>query len=156
MTEQKSYLTKTGFAKIKKQILFLQKLRAAKVNSGSSERAVSEDVDPEYLTFYQELGMIDLRLKKLEDTLKNAVAAKIPKGADKEDIRPGATVVVESRGKKNKFSVTGSYESDPAGGKISIESPVGSALLGRRAGDEIAVPNIGAVFRVLSVSYPVA
>ena len=156
MLNQKVYLTREGMAKIEREIGFLKRLRSSKVSSGPTERGASEDVGPEYLSFYQDVGMIDLRLAKLENTFKNALLIRAPRGAGKEDVRPGATVVVENGGRKNKFNVTGSFEADPAGGKISVESPVGSALLGHRAGDKIVIPDIKAAFRILSVSYPMA
>lgn len=138
------------------EIAALKEARSSKVSRGPQERAAYEDVDPEYISYYQDMGMIDLRLGKLENILKNAVIIEPPGESADTGIRPGAVVVIEREGKKDRFKVTGSFESDPARGRISAESPVGAALLGHRAGEKVTVPDINAAYRILEVSYPMA
>jgi transcription elongation factor GreA len=65
----------------------------------------------------------------------------------------GSRVEVESDGERSTLTLVGSAESDPGSGRISAVSPVGRALLGHHAGDEVAVrtPRGEAHYRVVSV-----
>lgn len=86
---------------------------------------------------------IDRRLAEIRDRLKNAVV--IQKGAAKDgSARLGATVRVRvtiegGAGKEREYELTGAAETDPASGKVSHHSPLGAALLGKRAGDKVQV-----------------
>ncbi len=77
------------------------------------------------------------RIANLERILKNAV---IMEGHHTEIVSVGSTVTVVKKGDKDErvFTVVGSEESDVATGKISNESPIGKALLGKKAGDSVS------------------
>jgi len=64
----------------------------------------------------------------------------------------GSKVVVEVDGTRHEFALVGSTEANPAEGRISTSSPVGRALLGRRAGDEVVVRTPGGEVRYRIVS----
>lgn len=81
---------------------------------------------------------IDRRIFEIKEKLKNAVVVK--KGATEDGrVRIGAQVVVTVNGKERTYDITGVQETDPSSGKISHQSPLGRALLGRKAGDEVEV-----------------
>ena len=81
---------------------------------------------------------LEHRVLSIKDRLKNAVV--ITPGASKDgSVRTGATVTVEVNGKRRTFEITGSQESDPGGGKISYLSPLGAALMKRKAGEMVAL-----------------
>jgi transcription elongation GreA/GreB family factor len=65
----------------------------------------------------------------------------------------GSTVVVEHDGERIEYAIVGSSEANPLEGRVSYVSPIGSALLGRRAGDEVVVaaPSGGRRYRVVEV-----
>lgn len=66
----------------------------------------------------------------------------------------GAMVAVEVNGQKVEFKLVGCLEADPDTGKISNESPVGKALLGHRAGEEVTLAGAGkAVYKIKAVKY---
>lgn len=95
---------------------------------------------------------IDGRIMSIKERLKRAVP--IERGAAPDgSARIGSTVVVEVAGKRRTFLITGSQEADPSSGRISHASPVGSALMGRKPGDETTVLVDGrhVVYRVISV-----
>lgn len=83
-------------------------------------------------------GKNEARIRELEDTIRHAVILDPKQG---KGVRVGSTVVLQDlgSGKNVTYKLTDSAEADPTGGKISIVSPVGEALMGRAAGDEIAV-----------------
>ena len=99
----------------------------------------SEDVDPEYLAYQEDLSLLEIKLAELETILKNANLIKNPPKVKQGTIGLGATVMVEIGGQVDEFTIVGTLEANPADGRISNESPVGRLLLGRQVGDEVVV-----------------
>ena len=82
--------------------------------------------------------LLETRIFELEEFLKNV--RLIDEKATTDGVtRVGSTIKVEVNGKEKTSHIVGSNEADPANGKISNESPIGSALLGLRAGDKVPV-----------------
>ena len=79
---------------------------------------------------------INQRLLNVEDLLKRSEI--IHPSANRETVQIGHEVTIEAGGKQRIYQILGSAESDPAGGIISANSPLGAALLGRRAGEIVA------------------
>ncbi|HSD12768.1 MAG TPA: transcription elongation factor GreA [Patescibacteria group bacterium] len=84
------------------------------------------------------MGM-DRRIFEIKEKLKNAVV--IERGSEDGRVAVGATVVVRVNGKQKTYEIVGSAETDPGSGRISHLSPLGSALKGHQAGDEVMVKN---------------
>jgi transcription elongation factor GreA len=91
----------------------------------------------EYESARKEQSFVEGRIQALEAHIKAAVVVEAVAGQDAAGV--GSTIVVESDGEQQTFVLVGSTEADPASGRISYASPVGQALLGRRAGDEVTV-----------------
>ncbi len=106
----------------------------------------------DYEAARKEQSFVEGRIQTLEALLRSSrvIETDVPTDA----VRPGSTVEVEFDGQSETYVLVGSSEADPARGRLSYQSPVGQALLGRRAGDEITVQLPGArqVYRVRSVS----
>lgn len=137
--EKKFYLTSEGLKKLKKEYNALKKLRAFKVGGEFPQMQESEDLNPEYLSLQEDLSLLNSKIAELDLILKNVDLIK-PPAKDKQDVVDlGARVTVEVDGHKDEFEFVGSLEANPSLGKISNESPVGSALLGRRVGDEVVI-----------------
>ena len=118
----------------------------ARVKSARELGDLKENGDYEYAR--KEQSFVEGRIQTLEQMLKSSVV--IDGSAATETARIGSTVVVESDGDQDTYLLVGSAEADPAAGRISNVSPVGRALLGARAGDEVSVqlPGGTIVFRV--------
>jgi len=71
------------------------------------------------------------RILELENLIKSA---KIIEKGKKDQIQIGSIVTLKSKNKKEKFQIVGAPEADPSKGKISIESPLGKTLLGKKKG----------------------
>ena len=86
----------------------------------------------------------------LEALIRNAVVVETAGG---HEVVVGSTVVVETEGEQATFTIVGSREADPANGRISYLSPIGAALMGRRAGEdaEVATPSGRRAYRVIEV-----
>ena len=154
-TEKKIYLTKKGLEKIKKEYQDLKNLKLAKSKGDFSEVLHSEDVNPEYLSFQEDLNFLEARLFEIKDILKNVELIKLPSKEKRNIVNLGAQVTLEeSDGGINEFLIIGSLEANPNEGKISSESPVGKALLGHRIGDEIIITSpIKVIYRIKKIKY---
>lgn len=83
------------------------------------------------------LSRLDARLASLRERLKSAVL--IERGTADGTVGVGASVTVEANGSRRNYEILGSQEANPGRGRISHRSPLGSALIGRRAGESVAV-----------------
>lgn len=153
-TEKKFYLTKEGLEKIKKEYQNLKDLRLAKTKGEVPKTWQSEDLNPEYLSFQEDLSFFESRIAELEYILKNAELIKPPSKERQNIVGLGARVLVEVDGQKDEFEIVGSLEANPALGKISNESPVGKALLGYRAGEEVIISSpIKTMYKIKKIRY---
>lgn len=153
--EKKFYLTKEGLERLKKEYKTLKELKLAKTNGEFPKILHSEDLNPEYLAFQEDLSFLEIRLAELENVSKNAIVIKSPSSKEQQKtINLGATVLVEVDGQNDEFTILGSLEADPSLGKISNESPVGKALIGHRVGDKVVVSSpIQTVYKIKKIQY---
>jgi len=155
MTERKKfYLTKKGLENFKKEYEVLKNLRAAKTKGEVPKIWESEDLNPEYLSFQEDLSFLETRIAELENILKNAFLIRPPSKTESKIINLGATVKVKVDGEKDEFTIVGTLEANPSLGRISNESPVGVALLGHEVGDEVIVSSpIKTVYKIKKIKY---
>ena len=152
---KKFYLTKEGLKKIEKEYQELKKVRLAKTSGESPKIWHSEDLNPEYLAFREDLSFLESRIAELEYILKNVELIKVPPKEKQNIVNLGATVTLEEPdGQINEFMIVGTLEANPSEGKISSESPVGKALLGHKIGDEITITSpIKVVYKIKRIKY---
>lgn len=139
MTENKYYLTKEGLEKIKKDYGSLLEFRKAKTTGDVPSIWHSEDVNPEYLSFQEDMSVLEARLTEYENILKNVELIHAPKEKERQEVRLGARVTVDLGGEVDTFTIVGTLEADPLQKRISNESPIGNGLLGTRIGDVVKV-----------------
>jgi transcription elongation factor GreA len=106
----------------------------------------------EYHEAKNEQAFLYGKVLSMEKKIKNAQV--IDKGTGKESIEPGCHVDVENDGDKMTFEIVGSDESDPANGRISIDSPIGTALAGHKKGDLVVVntPSGESKYKIINIS----
>lgn len=155
MAEEKIfYLTKEGLEKIKREYRDLKNLRLAKTKGEVPKILESEDLNPEYLSFQEDLSFLESRIAELEYILKNAELIKSPPREKQNIVNLGAQIQVEADGYIDEFKIVGSLEANPSLGKISNESPVGKALLGHKAGDFATIQSaIKITYKILKIKY---
>ena len=107
---------------------------------------LSENED--YSAARGEQKVVEGRILEIQGILKNA---KIIKAGKKSQIALGANITLEGAGKTMNYTLVGAIEANPLSGKISDESPVGKALLGRKLGDEVSFPN-GKVYKITDIA----
>ncbi|MEA3357691.1 MAG: transcription elongation factor GreA [Patescibacteria group bacterium] len=133
-------ITKQGFADLKKELKkrksVIKKQLQDQLNDELSRGDISENAS--YYTVQEEIGSNDKRIAELEDFINNAVVVDNNKSS-KTTISVGSTVVLKSESVDLTFSIVGATETDPAKKKISIESPMGKSLCGKKEGDTVIV-----------------
>jgi len=151
---KKFFLTKEGLSRIEQEYQELKKLKVFKTKGESPRIFHSEEVDPEFLAFQEDLELLDTRIMELEMILKN-VQMIVPPAKDKKDIVVlGAIVIVEVDGQEDEFKIVGTLEANPAAGSISDECLVGKNLLGRKVGDEVVIgSNPKIVYRIKAIKH---
>lgn len=155
MNTKKIYLTKKGFEDLQKEYdEILNKRRPEVVQRLSAAREMGDlSENAEYTAAREELAFIDGRIEELEDLLKQAEL--IHDGHHKtHGVDLGSQVVIKIGDKKETFTVVGEWEADPTQKKISHESPLGKALLGKTVGDEIEVeaPAGKMIYKIVSIN----
>ena len=115
---------------------------AAALIHDTLEESPGSQTDGEYEGAKNEQAFIEGRIRTLEDILANATLIDEESAHTSDVVHVGATVTVKMGRKRQRFTIVGAVEVDPAHGFVSDESPVGQALLGHRAGDtvEVAAP----------------
>ncbi len=152
--EKKFYLTKQGLERIKREYEELKNLKLAKTKGESPKIWHSEDINPEYLSFQEDLNFLESKIVELENILKNVELIKLPQKGKQNIINLGARVLVAIDSQNDEFEIVGSWEANPSIGKISNESPVGKALLGRQVGDEVVVSSpVKTTYKIKKIKY---
>jgi transcription elongation factor GreA len=155
MTEEKKfYLTKEGLERMKSEYKSLKELKLAKTRGESPKVLQSEDLNPEYLVFQEDVSFLESRISEIDNIIKNAVLIKSPRKEKQNIVDLGATISVEVAGQTDEFTLVGSLEANPAVGRISNESPVGKALFGHKAGEAVVVSSpIQTTYKIKKIKY---
>ncbi|MDT8897473.1 transcription elongation factor GreA [Thermanaerothrix sp. 4228-RoL] len=144
------YLTAEGYQRMQQELEYLkttvrqqlaQRLRAAIQQGDLSENA-------DYIAAKEEQGFVEGRIQELEQVLRNAV---IIDHAEKKanEVSIGHVVTVqEGNFPPETYHLVGPKEADPLNGRISHESPIGKALLGKKVGDEVTAETPGGTIRL--------
>jgi len=131
-------LTPEGLEKLKRDLeIALQ--RRAEAGERLKEAFQPGDIEdnPEYEQAKEEVGLLDGRIYELQEMIGRA---QLIKESHSSVAGPGSTIdVVDSDGQAETYHLVGAVESDPSAGRISIDSPVGRALVGKKKGDRITV-----------------
>ncbi len=111
----------------------IKRVAAARAHGDLSENA-------EYQNAREDQQLVEARIAEIEDVIANAIIVKSTHGTSK--IGMGSVVTTSLKGKKGKhytFHIVGEFQADPKEGKISSDSPIGQALVGKKRGDEVRV-----------------
>lgn len=142
MDTKKIYLTEEGLEDLKKEYAELVNKKRPEVVIRLADARNQGDLseNAEYVAAREELSFMDGRIEELEDLLKQATLIKDnPKAGANGIVALGSKVTLHVDGKKEVFTVVGEWEADPTEKKISHESPLGKALLGKKVGEAFEV-----------------
>ncbi|WP_322805609.1 transcription elongation factor GreA [Thermanaerothrix sp.] len=144
------YLTAEGYQRMQQELEYLkttvrqqlaQRLRAAIQQGDLSENA-------DYIAAKEEQGFIEGRIQELEQVLRNAVIIDHTEKKANEISIGHVVTVQEGNFPPETYHLVGPKEADPLNGRISHESPIGKALLGKKVGDEVIAETPGGTIRL--------
>ena len=147
---REEFLTAEGFKNLELELEDLKVNKRAEISEQIKIAREFGDLseNAEYDAAKEEQGKIEARIYEVEYKLKNAKI--IDQNVKSEKIMPGSTVVIHDKtyDEKETYTVVGVAEADPTNNKISNESPIGAALIGRKKGDIINVHTPGGVVEI--------
>jgi transcription elongation factor GreA len=146
-------LTKDGITELENELKILIEKRPVIAESIKTARELGDLAEnAEYQSARADQERNDARISEVEHILQNVEVIKAPKGDSK--VQLGSTVKLKNDGKTKEFQVVGTVEADPLNGKISDESPIGKALLGKKVGEdvEIQTPAETTTYKVVSIA----
>jgi transcription elongation factor GreA len=136
-----NFLTQEGFDKLQEELDYLRTTKRQEVADRLREAADGEDLieNAEYEAAKNEQAFVEGRIQELEVLL--ATAKIIPEQKSSDCVQVGSTVTIQEDGidEKETFVIVGAAEAKPSEGRISNESPLGRALIGRKKGEDAVV-----------------
>jgi transcription elongation factor GreA len=149
-----TYLSREGLDKLRQELEEMtsvkrpevaQRIHDAKEHGDLSENAEYEDAK-------NEQAFVEGRIQTLEALIKNATL--IDEHHSNDHVQIGSTVKVSGPDGSQSFTIVGSTEAKPTEGKISNESPVGRALLGKKKGENVTVqvPAGDIAYKIVSIT----
>jgi transcription elongation factor GreA len=138
MDERPVLITKDGLRQLEEELDHLVRVRreevAERIRQARDFGDISENA--EYTEAKNEQGLLEGRIQMLEAMVRNAVVIE-DEPREAGIVAVGAQVRVSTEDGPEEYSIVGAAEADPLRGRISNESPLGRALLGHQAGDEV-------------------
>jgi transcription elongation factor GreA len=133
------YISEEGLAKLRAELEELVNERRAEIAQRIHDAKEHGDLaeNAEYEDAKNEQAFVEGQIQRLEALIKNAIIIEETRTTDHVQI--GSTVKVEGSDGRELFTIVGSTEASPRDGKISNESPVGRALLGKKKGESVVV-----------------
>jgi len=152
-----SYYTEEGLKKLKKELDQLRDVERPKASQAIAEARDKGDLseNAEYDAAKEAQGMLEMRIAKLEEVVANA------RIIDESQLDTSKVLIhstVKMKNKANNMTVTyklvAQSEADLKAGKISVDSPIGKGLLGKKVGEvaQVTVPNGTMEFEILEVT----
>ncbi len=142
-------LTPEGHAKLQDELDYLRKTKRKEVAERLHEAMEGGELieDAEYEAAKNEQSFVEGRIQELEMLLANARIIEM--NNNHETAQLGAKVTIQENGSEpEEYIIVSSAEANPREGKISIDSPIGRALIDKKPGDEVSVEAPGGSFKV--------
>ncbi len=151
MAAEQQYLTREGAAELRAELDELITVRrpalARQLREAIGQGDLSENAD--YHDAKEQQAFLEGRIQYLETLLRRAVIIDESENGKPKEVAVGTEVTIQDDdGEQETYRIVGAAEADPRNGKISNESPMGAALLGRRVGDRVRVETPGGEWRV--------
>ena len=152
-----SYYTEEGLKKLRQELNHLKDVERPKASQAIAEARDKGDLseNAEYDAAKEAQGMLEMQISKLEEVLANARIINESQ-LDTSKVLVLSTVKVKNidNGTTMEYTLVAQSEADLKSGKISVDSPIGKGLLGKKVGDQavISVPNGTITFEIISIS----
>ncbi len=142
MNGNPTYISKEGLEKLKKELDFLKNEKRREITDRIEKAKDLGDLkeNADYHDAKDEMAWVSSRILELQDGINHAVIIEVKPS---DTVMIGCTVHIADGEKEKKYTIVGATEADPTQGRISNDSPLGQAFLGRRVGEstEVKVPS---------------
>ncbi len=149
----KTYLTEEGLKKLKEELKFLKTDKALKIAKRIKEAKELGDLseNAEYAAAKEAKAETESRISEIEKIIKESTTIEEPKKIGV--VQVGSTIEVENSAGIHKFTIVGRNEANPLSGKISNESPLGAAFLGKQANNnvEVKTPKGAVIYKIIRI-----
>lgn len=149
-----SFLTREGYNKLQEELDFLRKEKREEIANRLHEAMEGGELieNAEYEAAKNEQAFVEGRIKELEILLATARVIDENKQQATGTVQVGCQVVIQEEGQEAEtYTIVGAAEADPTRGRISNESPLGKALMNRKAGEKAQVDAPAGSFTVTIV-----
>ncbi|CAM3385743.1 transcription elongation factor GreA [Zobellia roscoffensis] len=152
-----SYYTKEGLQKLREELNQLKDIERPKASQAIGEARDKGDLseNAEYDAAKEAQGLLELKISKMEETLSNArLIDESQLDTSKALVLSTVKLKNQTNGMEMKYTLVAESEADLKNGKISVNSPIGRGLLGKKVGEiaEITVPNGTLKFDILEIT----
>ena len=152
-----SYYTEKGLKKLRKKLDQLKDVERPRASQAIAEARDKGDLseNAEYDAAKEAQGLLELEISKLEETLSNArIIDETKLDTSKVLVLTNVKIKNLNNSASMEYKLVAQSEADLAKGKISVDSPIGKGLLGKKVGDiaEISIPNGNVKFEILEIS----
>ncbi len=154
---QLSYFTEEGLKKLKEELTYLKSKERPRISAQIAEARDKGDLseNAEYDAAKEAQGLLELKISKMEDVLANArLVDETNMDNSKVFILSKVRILNKALKKEVNYTLVAENEADLKQGKISVDSPIGKGLLGKKVGEiaEIAVPSGKIQLEILEIS----
>lgn len=152
-----SYLTEEGFRKLKEELEHMKTVERPAISNMIAEARDKGDLseNAEYDAAKEAQGMLEMKIKKLEDVISNSRVLDDSK-IDKSKVQILSKVKIKNLANKSvqQYTLVSESEANLKEGKISINTPIANGLLGKKLGDivEIIVPSGKLSFEIIEIT----
>lgn len=150
MVEREVFLTPEGKRKLEEELEYLRTVRrkevAQRIHEAKAEGDITENA--EYEDAKNEQAFIEGRILTLKALLRSVVLIEEKGPTDRVGMGSWVTVIGDDQDEPETYRIVDSAEADPAHGFISHHSPIGQALMGHQAGEEVEVNTPGGIVRL--------
>ncbi|MEO0046513.1 MAG: Transcription elongation factor GreA [Bacteroidota bacterium] len=152
-----SYYTAEGLKKLRDELEQLKSIERPKASQAIAEARDKGDLseNAEYDAAKEAQGMLEMRIAKMEEVYSNArLIDESQLDVSKALVLSNVKIKNQANGMEMKYTLVAESEADLKTGKISVSSPIGRGLLGKKVGEiaEISVPNGKLNFEILEIS----
>ncbi|MDP6704646.1 MAG: transcription elongation factor GreA [archaeon] len=137
------YITKEGAEKLQGELDELKNVKRQEIASRLKIAAAMGDLSEnfDYQNAREEQDLVESRITEIQEILSNSEVMAAKETGDA--VQMGSAVVVETGGEALTFTITGPQEANSLDGKLSAESPIGEALIGKKKGDKVDIETPG-------------
>lgn len=146
--EKEIYLTSSGFLKLEEELDELKKVKRPEVINAIKEARAQGDLseNAEYSAARDNQAKLEARIKKIEYTLEHAI---IIENNNDGKIKVGSKITIKyDDDEEEEYTIVGTNEADPFENRISNESPIALAVIGKKQGDKVSVDSPNGSFEI--------